>query len=639
MRIYLVMSERTVLEVQYSKQLSLQILGRRHRPDCSIHFTSITDPRALVCLFPSRMCGILAILGDEVCDNYVDNIKKLNEARGPDYSSPFIECKTRCDLRLRIAASVLHLRGNEIAKQPVLDEQANILLFNGQIYQHNKQILDEDISDTIFLAKKLAACNTKDDIAHILSRIDGPFAIIYWSNSLGCLFYGRDFFGRKSLCVLYSGSSRGVPTLISSVGSAIEMDLGKWQEVDSRGFHCLDFSQKDNVKRTFFVWNIDNIYPPTDKCEVIKICSNTDIKQSLEVPLSKLNQDLRLSHSFEDSVKETALCTLERLLLGAVEKRLKFNRKLCLICRQERPRSEAVCNHSKVALAFSGGIDSTMIALALHRVLCETETIDLITVAFKDESPDRLSVNDAFRELCRLCPNRTWRLVICDISLQELQLERRRIIRHLILPCMTVLDDGLGCGCWFIARARGRSIDSSLTDSELNIHLSEFLKFNPNYSQEQVSDKINTTYESPASMLFAGMGIDEQLGGYTSHRVAWSKRKTQGVLDEISFQMRRIPTRNLGRDDRTFSHHGRDVKLPFLDYDLVSFLNDLPIGLKMNLDESQQTGSKKLLRELAQMWGLEGTSFRVKRALQFGTRIACLEDTSEKGGDICSRLE
>lgn len=585
------------------------------------------------------MCGILAILGDEICDEYIDKLKKLIDARGPDYSSPISACTTGCGLNLRVTASVLHLRGKQIAEQPVVDQDGNILLFNGQIYEYDGNDLEQDISDTIFLSERLSECLTKADIAGVLSKIDGPFAVIYWSNSLKCLLYGRDFFGRKSLCTLQSNSESLVPALISSVGSSIDEKSQTWQEVDPRGFHCLDFSLHAKGKRSCFMWDIDHVYPRTEKCRLFELDSSTDEGRVLQAPISKLNQDLRTPDEFEGhSLIDSIVENLEKSLLSAVEQRLRFNNDLCLMCRQQMP-SQGKCNHSKVALAFSGGIDSTVLALALHRVIPESETIDLITVAFKDESPDRFSVGEAFKELRLLCPRRNWRLVICDISLAELQSERARIIRHLILPSNTVVDDGLGCGCWFISRARGRSLDSSIRDDELDNVYGGFLKYDPTNSVERVANKINITYESPASMLFAGMGIDEQLGGYTSHRAAWSKGKTRGVLDEIAFQMRRIPTRNLGRDDRTFSHHGRDVKLPFLAYNFVSFLNETPVGLKMNLTEPQEIGPKKSLRKLAQLWGLNETSVRVKRALQFGTRIACLEDASEKGGDICSRLD
>jgi asparagine synthetase B (glutamine-hydrolysing) len=45
----------------------------------------------------------------------------------------------------------------------------------------------------------------------------------------------------------------------------------------------------------------------------------------------------------------------------------------------------------KVAVLFSGGIDSTMIARILDLVLPKSEEIDLINLAFRQDAPDRES--------------------------------------------------------------------------------------------------------------------------------------------------------------------------------------------------------------------------------------------------------
>ena len=47
------------------------------------------------------------------------------------------------------------------------------------------------------------------------------------------------------------------------------------------------------------------------------------------------------------------------------------------------------------------------------------------------------------------------------------------------------------------------------------------------------------------------MGADEQLGGYGRHRTAGYQRAGwEGLLAEVSLDVGRISTRNLGRDDR-----------------------------------------------------------------------------------------
>lgn len=74
---------------------------------------------------------------------------------------------------------------------------------------------------------------------------------------------------------------------------------------------------------------------------------------------------------------------------------------------------------SKVAVLFSGGIDSTLIARMLDLVLPETEEIDLINLAFRQDAPDRESGKSSYEELCMLNPNRKYNLILKDHTLSD----------------------------------------------------------------------------------------------------------------------------------------------------------------------------------------------------------------------------
>jgi asparagine synthetase B (glutamine-hydrolysing) len=81
--------------------------------------------------------------------------------------------------------------------------------------------------------------------------------------------------------------------------------------------------------------------------------------------------------------------------------------------------------------------------------------------------------------------------------------------------------------------------------------------------------------------LISGLGADEQLGGYSRHSVSFKEKGWSGLLKELQHDVDRICTRNLGRDDRVISDHGKEVRFPFLDEKVVEYLSGLCIDLKM----------------------------------------------------------
>lgn len=104
---------------------------------------------------------------------------------------------------------------------------------------------------------------------------------------------------------------------------------------------------------------------------------------------------------------------------------------------------------------------------------------------------------------------------------------------------------------------------------------------------------------------------------------------------QLQLDIDRIPTRNLGRDDRVISSHGKEVRHPFLSMTAVNFLAGLPVNHKFDPRLPMGLGDKMLLRLAAKKVGLELASGRKKRAMQFGSHSARMEaGEGERRGDI-----
>lgn len=604
------------------------------------------------------MCGICCVLTLSSTHHVLQ--KSIHEnliRRGPDSSgtvningiNPYYQCE--------IFGHVLHMRGL-LTPQPAQDTKGNVLGWNGEVF--GGLSVGPEENDTHVLCQHLSASNDPSEILSILSDVKGPWAFIYYQQAGEYLWFGRDFLGRRSLLWHFEPEERTL-TITSVAAYLSGSDFMKWEEIPAIGVYRMDLKAFANTRLiTFEVypWHhlVDDL---STKCDSVPSNCTATMSQSglfLTSSISPLNMKVpELSEKvipnskidvFTEHLEMLLPCRknvpevhgLIDVLSEAVRQRVQ-----CVPCSQEN--SPPNDSQSAMAILFSGGVDSMILAALADRHIPNDQPIDLLNVAFELQRPsvvestkttkkqkktlpssqaqntdfqinnsfnvpDRITGRAGLKELQNLNPDRIWNFVEINVTLEELQKMRQEHICDLVHPLETVLDDSIGCAVWFAARGIGL-----ITDGE---------------------DK--KLFTSSAKVILTGIGADEQLAGYSRHRVRFNTGGYEGLIQELAMDMARISSRNLGRDDRVIADHGKEARFPYLDEDVVSYLNSLPVWVKADMSLPRGVGEKLLLRQAAKELGLGPSSVLPKRAIQFGARIAKLENANEKASEKSKRL-
>mmetsp|Transcript_10351 Transcript_10351/g.21479 ORF Transcript_10351/g.21479 Transcript_10351/m.21479 type:complete len:789 (+) Transcript_10351:102-2468(+) len=696
---------------------------------------------------------------------------------------------------LTIHASVLHMRGEVAVEQPVLfsldgafhdqnycgdgddGDLTCALCWNGECYTYKKEdaidgnmvelISDNDqcqpfisehanISDTtlikqlIFSAISVArteifhdkneiqrVAKEHDAIARALSRVHGEFSFIIFIPSKssdgkasgsfrgGHIYYGRDSLGRRSLLV--NKSLRGI-VAISSV--AVETKSSENLKMQT---YCDNIESSNSFNMNWeeipagIVYRMDVLsgvtasirLPKIVNAEVDRLLSEFVESSCLDTSIFDLSDEVT-----KQSNSERAACVLLELLDRAVRRR---------VAQAPIPSSNATKGAS-VAVLFSGGIDSVVLAALSNTHVPKNQPIDLINVSFHvgssgvrsgPQSPDRLAAKLSYLEMKRRWPERDWRFIAVDVPYEEVLKNEKHILR-IISPLDSTMDFNIATAFWFAGLGQGRIMGRGEIEETVPSHsnksvmkggldepllrfankngeskqafckksnvqrqcvrmgctrsappdgcifgacrfccgklqgpISSFLgkaarlcpehndnntgaarkiRLRSEVTQERSGAMSSESYtaisfdiRSRAKILLSGVGADEQMAGYGRHRSTFERSGYPALQSELRMEIKRLWTRNLGRDDRCLSDHGKETRFPFLDEDVVTFLEKIPLELKCDMSLPAGEGDKLILRRVARMIGVNECSSLVKRAIQFGSRIARVSDKSRFG--------
>ncbi|TDL28534.1 hypothetical protein BD410DRAFT_711708 [Rickenella mellea] len=524
-----------------------------------------------------------------------EGLKVVNAARGPDAQGEQIFNATNGDgleLQIRFFASELRLRGDQPIEQPHIRD-GDVFCWNGEVFE-GLDVGDTE-NDGVKLFELIRNIDNAVKLREILGSIEGPYAFTYFHKKTSRLFYGRDPLGRRSL--LIHTPTQENPYFILTSTSVGAHPHSSFEELSTDHIYSLDLEKWPNRRPLAAPPAINRELPP----HIPVINSAEGIPDHFLPPVEGLLS--QLSHSVLFRVRD-------------------------IPCHSEK-------GDARVAVLFSGGIDSTIIAYLADRHLPLDEPIDLLNVAFENPRkmraspasrrsreagrergdvdaydflvPDRVTGLEELEELQRLCPRRRWNFVRVWMQMQE-SLKAKGVVEALMFPARTVMDMSLAIALYFASKGKGKMRQNRTDPAE--------------------------PYCSTARVLLNGLGSDELLGGYSRHRTTFQSGSWTAVVEELQMEIDRIPTRNLGRDDRIISTHGKEARYPFLSLTVVSYLAGLPVYLKVDPRLDAGIGDKILLRLAAKKVGLMEASERKKRAMQFGTHSARMEaGPSERRGN------
>lgn len=534
---------------------------------------------------------------------------------------------------LQFIGATLQLRGLNPIIQPFVDSYGNVLIYNGEIFGGIH--VESDRNDGEVLMQTLGNCcscgsnghtgpcsaagHGYSSVPNVFSTIKGPWAIIYWQESSRTLWFGRDALGRRSL-VVHWPTVKDSRFLLSSVSPFSSVDQSSDFEVENGTHHnfweelscgiyslSMDASKLDGylvgeVKK--HEWGNAMIMELIKWERVSFNPKPNELHGSLNGTLEGQHHMYPASSdimTFESGPNQTMISLPAHNVLSALRKSVMLRASQHRIFEAGRCYSRRE-EHVPVAVLFSGGLDSMILAALLDECLDPSYGIDLLNVSFDGQSaPDRISAKAGVKELRRIAPLRRWKLVEIDSDLSTLTLEMKHVM-SLINPANTFMDLNIGVALWLAASGDG------------------WVSERPSNNSDENEQRLR--YKSEARIVLVGSGADEQCAGYGRHRTKYRCGGWHGLNEEMKLDMQRIWKRNMGRDDRCIADNGKEARFPFLDEDVIRVLLDIPLWEVANLDQPSGTGDKKILREVAQMLGLHEAAVLPKRAIQFGSRIA-----------------
>jgi asparagine synthase (glutamine-hydrolysing) len=128
------------------------------------------------------------------------------------------------------------------------------------------------------------------------------------------------------------------------------------------------------------------------------------------------------------------------------------------------------------------------------------------------------------------------------------------------------------------------------------------------------------TFDIGLRVMLTGQGADELFGGYRKYLDCYKQQGKRFVEKMIIKDISRMYKDNIERDSKICSFFGIELRLPYASYSLVEFAIQLPLQLKIDLNNERPR--KIILRRMARKFGLPSCVVeKPKKAIQYTTGV------------------
>lgn len=231
-----------------------------------------------------------------------------------------------------------------------------------------------------------------------------------------------------------------------------------------------------------------------------------------------------------------------------------------------------VANLDEIGLIFSGGVDSTILAVLLKN-LSDKTNLKLNLYSVGNENSQDLQFSEKIADEL-------------DLHLKT-QIINEKVVKNSLKPILNAIEE--------------------FNVMKIGVGMVLYLA-----TKLAKKDGIN--------VVVSGQGADELFVGYNRYLSIYDKGGNLAIDQSLAHDIENCYHVNLQRDDAVAMANGVELRIPFLDKKLVEF--SLAIPSKYKIYSSTDKLRKHILRDVAIDLGVpEYVAFREKKAAQYGSGI------------------